>query len=608
MAAPSQTFGPFRFDMGERLLYRGSDPVPLTPKAAEALYWLLGRRGVLVEKDELMRLLWPDTIVEAATLSQHIFVLRKLLGSDGHDYIETIPRRGFRFKDVERKTAESVIGTKNRRRGIIALLASLIILAAVVVVLKWRSDVPPPVETATIAVLPFHPIEGDQDRYLGVAMADALISRLSNIRGVQVRPTSAVRKFTAITDPVAAGRELGVGAVVEGTIQREDGHLRVSVQLVDINRDAPRWSETFDVPQSGVFSVQDRISEKIAAALLINLNRQSARYTENAAAHNDYLRGRYYWNKRTADGYMRAIESFQHAIGKDPSYALAYDGLADSYALLGSMTNHFMPRSVALPKAFAAVNRALQIDDNLSEAHASLGFLKMHYNWDWDGGEREFLRAIELNPSYATAHHWYAFELVGLSRFDEAVHEIREAQKDDPVSIIINSDVAEILYFAGRYDEAIAQCNRTIELDPNFALAYLTLSRSQRSMGRYSEAAAAALKGSEIDPDRLDFLIDLAGSYEALGRPADAKKVIDEWRRRAAGSYDVYFDGNTKPHDPRNRERAFAMLERLYAEHSGSLILLNVDPAYASIRDDPRFTNLVHRLGLDRKTAPKSMR
>ena len=600
MTGQTQLFGPFRFDMGERLLYRGSDSVPLTPKAAEALYWLLEKRGTLVEKSELIRLLWPDTVVEQATLSQHIFVLRKLLGGDANEYIETIPRRGFRFVDSVREPAFS-------RRKRLALIGLAIVVLSTATAMAWRSwarrkaNVAPQ-NSAIIAVLPFHAIHDEQDRYLGVAMADALISRLSNIRGVQVRPTSAVRKFTALVDPVAAGRELNVSAVVEGTIQRADGHLRVSVQLVDISRDAPRWSETFDIQEADVFAVQDRISEKIAAALSINLTRQPFRYTENAAARNDYLRGRYFWNKRTADGYMSAIDSFQRAIGKDPSYALAYDGLADSYALLGSMTNRFMPRSVALPKAFAAVNRALQLDGKLAEAHASLGFLKMHYNWDWDGGEREFRRAIELNPGYATAHHWYAFELAGLSRFDEAIHEIREAQKDDPVSIIINNDVAEILYFAGRYDEAIAQCQRTIELDPNFALVYLTLSRSQRQMGRYAEAASAARKGIDTDPSRLDLLIDLAGNYQALGRPADARKTIDEWRRRAAGKYEIYFDGNTDPHDPRNRERAFVMLERLYAEHSGSLILLNVDPGYASMRDDPRFKSLVHRLGLDRVT------
>jgi tetratricopeptide (TPR) repeat protein len=312
------------------------------------------------------------------------------------------------------------------------------------------------------------------------------------------------------------------------------------------------------------------------------------------------MRGRYFWNKRTADGYMRAIDSFQSAIRKDPSYALAHDGLADSYALLGSMTNRFMPRRVALPKALAAVHRALEIDENLAEAHASLGFIKMHDQWDWKGGEREFQRAIELNPGYATAHHWYAYELVGLGRFDEAIREIREAQKADPVSIIINTDVAEILFFAGRYDQAIAQCRRTIDLDPNFALAYWILARAHRFNGQYADAVAAARKGIEIDPDRLELLFELAISYRSAGQSAEAQKAIDEFKRRTSGRYDNFFTDIGAAVFTGNRDQAFASLERHFAEHSGSLILLNVDPDYASLRDDPRFKNLVARLGLDR--------
>jgi DNA-binding winged helix-turn-helix (wHTH) protein/TolB-like protein len=420
----AQLFGPFRFETGERLLFRGSVPIPLTPKAAETLYELLRQHGTLIEKTELMRLLWPETFVEEATLSQNIFTLRKVLGDDGHQFIETVPRRGFRFiaavtEILETETA--TVARPSRRRILIAAAATvLVVVAAAITRMSWTRAHPAPNHVPSIAVLPFRPMGGNQDEYLGVAMADALISRLSNIRGVTVRPTSAVRKFTAVADPVAAGRELHVDAVVEGMIQRAGDHLRVNVQLVDIAHDSPRWSETFDITDADVFSVQDRISERVAAALLVSLNGPPARYTQNADAQRDYVRGRYFWNKRTAEGYMRAIDSFQSAIRKDPSYALAYDGLADSYALLGSMTNRFVPHSIALPRALAAVHRALQIDENLAEAHASLGFIKMHDQWDWKGGEREFQRAIALNPGYATAHHWYAYELVGLGRFDEA--------------------------------------------------------------------------------------------------------------------------------------------------------------------------------------------
>jgi TolB-like protein/Tfp pilus assembly protein PilF len=478
--------------------------------------------------------------------------------------------------------------------------AAIVVLAATGVISRtwWTHAHPAPKKIPSIAVLPFRPMGSNQDQYLGVAMADALISRLSNIRGVMVRPTSAVRKFTALADPVEAGRELSVEAVVEGTIQHAGDRLRVSVQLVDILHDSPKWSETFDIADSDAFSVQDRISEKVAAALLVNLNGQSSHYTENPEAQRDYVRGRYFWNKRTADGYMRAIDSFQSAIRKDPSYALAYDGLGDSYALLGSMTNRFVPRRVALPRALAALRRALQIDENLAEAHASLGFIKMHDQWDWKGGEREFQRAIELNPGYATAHHWYAYELVGLGRFDEAIREIREAQKADPVSIIINADVAEILFFSRRYDEAIAQCRRTIDLDPNFALAHWILARAYRFNGQYAEAVMAAQKALEIDPDRIELLIELAANYRSDGRFAEADKAIGEWKKQVAGRYDAFFTGTNAALFVGNRDQVFTSLEKQYDEHSGSLILLNVEPDYAALRDDPRFKSLVHRLAL----------
>jgi tetratricopeptide (TPR) repeat protein len=223
----------------------------------------------------------------------------------------------------------------------------------------------------------------------------------------------------------------------------------------------------------------------------------------------------------------------------------------------------------------------------------------MHYEWDWDGGEREFRRAIELNPGYATAHHWYAYELVGLQRFDEAIHEIREAQKADPVSIIINTDVADILFYARHYDEAIAQCRRTLELDPNFPLAYWVLARASLAKGMYADSIAAARKALVLDPDRPDSLVDLAAAYQRSGEFAAANRALEEWRRRTANRYDTFYKGVGAALLAGQRDEAFALLERQYREHSGSLILLNVEPEWDELHSDPRFQNLLHRLGLD---------
>lgn len=602
MNAIAYRFGPYRFQIRERCLYRGDESVALTPKAAETLFQLLIHHGELVEKSDLIQRVWPNTFVEEATLSQNIFTLRKLLGDDGQQYIETVPRRGYRF--VAAVVGEKDVATPQPRRSRkrAAWTSAAIVGIAIIVAGGWawsahnaaaRAGVP------SIAVLPFQPIGDDQDRYLGVAMADALISRLSNIRGFTVRPTSAIRKFTTPADPRSAGRELAVDSVIDGTIQRAGDRMRVTVQLVDISRDAPRWSDTFEIASADVFSLQDHISEKVANALISNLSGRR-RYTENADAHRDYLEGRYFWNKRSAEGFVRAIECFQRAIKKDPSYALAYAGLADSYVLLGSMTNRFMARSEAGPKALAAAERALAIDDTVAEGHASLAFYKMHYQWDWDGAEREFRRAIALNPGYATAHHWFAYELIALRRFDEAIHEIREAQKADPVSIIINTDVAEMLFFARRYDEAIAQCNRTLELDRNFDLAYSLLNRAYRQKHDYAAAEAAAKKAFAEDPDRIELLVEIANDDMRAGRVAEARRVLAEWQKRRSGRYNGYFDDVEEALITGNRDMVFAVLERHYAEHSGTLILLNVEPDFAPVRDDPRFKDLVHRLGLDR--------
>src|SRR2546430_4122973 len=321
MPGAAYRFGAFRFDARERLLYRGVDAVPLTPKAAETLHYLLLRHGALIEKSELMESVWPGTFVEEATLAQNVFTLRKLLGDDDQHMIETVPRRGYRFIAEVSEVENEISKPQASRRRWFSVAIAIVALAAIVGIV-WIARHPAThaaQDMPTIAVLPFHPIGDDQDEYLGVAMADALISRLSNVRGVLVRPTSAVRKFAVSRDPIAAGRELAVRSVLEGTIQRADETIRVTVQLIDVDRDAPLWSDRFDVHVSDVFSLQDRISDQVARALMINLGGHARRYTENEDAHRDYLRGRYFWNKRTADGYAHAIESFQSAIRKDPS-------------------------------------------------------------------------------------------------------------------------------------------------------------------------------------------------------------------------------------------------------------------------------------------------
>ncbi|MFN2513362.1 MAG: winged helix-turn-helix domain-containing tetratricopeptide repeat protein, partial [Pyrinomonadaceae bacterium] len=451
-------FGSFRIDSTKRLMLRDGEVVPLKPKAFETLLLLVQNRGRVMEKDELMKALWPNSFVEEANLTQHISLLRKALGESPteHRYIVTAPGRGYRFvADVrelgdnggepQREASAVPLPSKDQEVTSVAgsaerdfqhksfkvsgerdttwwpsrtLLAVSLLLLTVAFSYLWIAGKVKETRTTirSIAVLPFKTLGVEAgEEYLGLGISDALINRLGNIRQVVVRPTNAVRKYsTPGQDPLVAARELKVDAVLDGNIQRTGDRVRVTVQLVSLQSGVPLWTGTFDERFTDILDVQDRVSEQVAKALTLTITGEEQkllvkRHTGNTEAYQSYLKGRYFWNKRTEDGYKRAIEYFEEAIEKDQGYAQAYAGLADSYALLGSMGNAVLPRREAMPRARVAAEKALLIDETLAEAHASLAFVRMHYEWDWPGAEREFKRAIELNPSYATAHHWYAY-------------------------------------------------------------------------------------------------------------------------------------------------------------------------------------------------------
>jgi len=486
-------FGPYRLDPNEGRLLRNGEPVPLTPKAFETLVVLVQRSGHLVEKDELMKLLWPDSFVEESNLNQHVWTLRKTLGENkaGNEYIETVPKRGYRFMAevqelghqgfelvAERRTltrivtedgveasewsrerlpesqARKLIAGKRRwvtRRGALTVggLLLLLLMVSALTLRWWRSVEARRTEAAravtrtnltSMAVLPFKPlVANDRDEYLEMGMVDVLITKLSNIRQLKVRSISTVRKYADLQqDPVVAGRELQVEAVLDGSIQRVGDRVRLTVRLLNVQDGTSLWADKFDEPFTNIFALQDSISERVAAALPLNLSREekarlSRHYTENTEAFQLYLKGRYFWNKRTGEGLKKAIEYFNQAIAIDPRYAQAYAGLADSYLLIGGYG--LISQEEAIPKAKAAAEKALEIDDTLAEAHTSLGLIYQNYEWNWAECEKEYRRAIELNPNYATAHHWYGEHLVLMGRFDEGIAEIQRAQEIDPLSL-----------------------------------------------------------------------------------------------------------------------------------------------------------------------------
>lgn len=620
-------FGPYRLDVPSRRLRRSGELIPITPKALDALLMLLERPDRVLEKSELMQALWPDTHVEEANLAQTVFVLRKVLGErpEGGPYVETVPRKGYRFAAEVREirddlpptavAAESstVVAAPPAGRRLARWLAAPAIGVVALVALgiaahqvrvgnnAGRPSAEP--GPRSLAVLPFQrlgPLRAD-DEYLGIGMADALITQLGNVRQLIVRPTAAVRRYDGVgRDPGKAGRELGVDWVVDGSIQHADGRLRTSVQLIRSADGVPVWTERFDTRWTDIFTVQDSIAAQVAEALALRLTaderRQLAkRYTKNPRAHELYLRSRYFWNKRNAGAFLKAIDYARQAVAEDRGYALAHAGLADSYALLGSLATDALPRSEAMARAKEVALEALAIDETLAEAHTSLAFVLMHYDWNWTESEKEFRRAIELNPGYSTAHHWYAYYLTAHGRHAEAIAEIRKARELDPLSMIINTDVAEIHYYARQYEQAVAHVRGALEIEPDFPLAHYVLGMALVQLRQYDPAIGEFRRAAR---DRPEVLGHLGYALAVSGRQADARRVLRTIEQMARTRYGMTLTPTGPQIGLGMNDEALARFERAYSEHDGSLILMGVEPMWDPLRSDPRYVELVRRVGV----------
>src|SRR5688572_20437503 len=644
-------FGPFRLDPAEHSLLRDGLAVSLRPKEFAVLLALVEHHGRLMTKDDLLQQVWPGQFVEEGNLNRHISSLRRVLGesSDAPQYVETVPKVGYRFvapvHEIRDRSADMVIerhtiarivteedeeeeeasgreviesvsepkallttGAKNNRRRRLAFAVSLLILIGLTLVFTYAWTARKSEETKTaatvtsLAVLPFKPIGArDEDDYLGLGMADALITKLGNIQRINIRPTSAVRRYDAPNqDPVAAGRELGVEAVIEGSVQRVGGRIRVTVQLVRVKDRTPLWAEKFDEQFTDIFAVQDRISEQVARALTLTLSSTekellTKHFTENSDAYQLYLKGRYFWNKRTVEGLNKGISYFNEAVEKDPSYALAYVGLADSYSLLSDYGG--LPPKEAYPQAEKAAMQALALDERLAEAHAALGLIKTSYEWDWPGAEQEYRRAIELNPNYETAHQWYAEYLSGLGRHQEAITEIRRAKEINPVSLIINAVEVSVFYIARDYDQAISQGQKALEMDPHFAELYGYLRRCYEQKGMYKEAIAALQtrrKLAGLDADETLTLREAAAATSArVYWQRRLEQQVEDSKRELSNAVDmaeIFAQLGEK-------DKAFKSLERAYTERSVMMMYLKVLPNLDPLRTDPRYTDLLRRVG-----------
>ncbi len=572
-------FGDFCVDAVNHLLLRRGRPVPLKPKAFDTLLILVKNRGRVIEKDELMELLWADTFVEEANLSQNIYELRKALGESAREpyYIENVPKRGYRFVG---EVKESVVAKHAD---------------------KVEEDSDKTIKS--LAVLPFKPlITEERDEFLEIGIADTLITGLSGIGQIIVRPISAIRKYAdSSQDPLAAGREMKVDAVLEGSIQKSGDRLRVNVRLLSVRDESTIWADKFDENFTDIFTLQDSISEKVAAALSLKLTsegrlRLTKRHTENAEVHQLFLKCRYYWHKWTPESWQKSIEYGSQAVSLDPTHAPSYSWMGASYCTLG-IFGIVSPKK-AFTKAKELVEKALSLDPTLSEAHEVLGAIKLFYEWDLASVADSLKRAIELNPSNATARDLYALYLTAIGQTDAAVSEVKQALEVDPLSLIINTDVGYILYFARRYRQAAEQLQKTLELDPYFAHARYALSFVYLQEELFDEAIEEINKAVTFSGRDAASSAELGYAYAVAGRSSEARKVLSELEKQSKHGYVdpyhialVYIGLDDKNH-------AFKWLDKAYSERSREVIYLKANPVCDPLRSDPRYADLLRRVGL----------
>lgn len=617
-------------------LFRDSTPVAISRMRFEMLLFLVEQRHRVVTRKELVERFWDGHEVYEENLTKCVSEVRKALDDQHkpHRFIETIPAVGYRFTGAvevlepprqapstpEVTTSAEIVPSvaslpspppqpapRIWRNWAVAaaLLISVAALAAVGTLYAHRSNS----EAATadrgplhsLAVLPFKPIrEQTRDEFLELGMADALITKLSNIRQMTVTPTSAVRKYTNLSqDPIAAGNELGVESVLDGSLQKLSDRIRVTVRLVKVSDGSSLWAETFDEKFADIFTLQDSISERVAGALAVRLStpekeRITKRYTDSSEAYQLYQKGRYFWNKRTEEGLKKGIEFFEQAIKTDENYALAYSGLADSY-LVANFS--LLPPKEVFPKAKQAALKAIEIDGTLAEPHAALGITMMAYDRDWASAEREFRRSLSLNPNYGQGHQWYALSLAAVGRMNEAVAEAKLAQRAEPLSLAVNANVGWVMFLAHDYDQTIEQCSKVIEMDPGFGLAYLYRGLAYEQKGMFDKAVAdlEIAKGSQSRPTVLGAL---GHAYAMAGNRAKAKSMIHTMEELSRSRYFPGFQIALIHIGLGEKDQAIALLEKSVRDRYPALIHFNVEPRLDPVRSDARFKDLVQRVGL----------
>lgn len=619
-------FGAFRLDPHERLLTHKGKLVPLPPKAFDILIQLVRNPGHLVDKDDLMKQLWPGTFVEEGNITKHVSMLRSALREVGNEQecIETVPKRGYRFVAAVSEIADRPVAlptslpegslpspkqapeeTAPLLRQLWRLSATALVLAAMVYFgyRRFSPRAPAPPKTITLVVLPFQNLSGDpQQEYFSDGITEALITELGQFASVRViSRTSAMHyKGSRKTLPEIA-RELHVDIVVEGSAERSGDRVRITAQLIEAPGDRHIWATSYERGATDVLRLQDEVAAAIASEVqtkILNLPEQRA-HPSNARAVNPkayqlYLQGRYFWNKRTAEALQKALALFHHAIDLDPNYALAYAGLADCYGLLPNYTD--LPSEEADRKAIAAATRALEIDPSLAEAYATLATSGSN-RWNWLEAERQLRRAFQLNPSYASAHQWYGDCLEQMGRLDEASVEFRKAYELDPLSLPINFAVAYQSYVLRNYDQAIEQSLKVLDMDPNFANGHFELGLIYEAKGTYSKAIEEFRSARSLDTANPLMLSLLGHAYGVAGKRREAQNVLRELTTLENQQPVSAFHFAVVHMGLNENDQAFELLNRAWDEHYWLMGWLKVDPLFDTLRPDPRFKALIQRMG-----------
>ena len=638
-------FSVFEVNFASRELFKGGTRLKIQKQPFMILCVLLERAGEVVSREELRERLWPDnTFVEYEdSLNTAVRKLRAALSdsSDSPRYVETVARQGYRFippveavwaKSPEAADVEEVLqgeiasaharpdslvqpprtsgATQPRRMKRFLQFASalgiVLIAAALAGYFRWSGSRTQPQEAGErtmLAVLPFENLTGDPSQeYFSDGLTEEMISQLGNIdsQHLGVIARASVMHYKNSQAPLnQVGRELGVQYVIEGSVRRDSNNVRVTAQLIQTKDQTRVWARQYDRELKGLLNLQAEIAQEIADEIQLTLGDhkpasvQPVRSPEQYEAYDLYLKGQFFLNKRTATGLEEAARYFEQATATDPNYARAYAGIAGSYALMGGYTG--LPQAEFISKARTAALKALEIDKSLPEAHAALALIVQNYDWDWQTAEKEFRRAIELNPNYATAHHWYAEHLMWRGRFDEALQESERARQLDPLSLIIASDNGAILLFARQYDRAIEKFRSVLAMDPEFPRAHL-IRTAYLEKGMFAEALADLdVHGPQVNPW---YWVCLASIHGRAGHKIQAQRALDELLRL----------NRRKPFDPQiiaaayvavgNKDQTVAWLEKAYAQHSNELTSLRVNPGYDLLRGDPRFQDLLKRVGL----------